>query len=242
MRPESARPTPDSPPGEVVEPVAARVRRFSAAHGQELTVGDVRWRYYRLGAGPPVVWLTGGLPRAALGFSFLDMLGRSHTIVAPDYPPLRSFDEFDAGLSEILRTEGVERFDLAGQSCGGLLAQAVLARHPQAVDRLVLSSSGPGNYGRAWLSVSYLAIQLLYHAVPVPSDTARAWNQQGRAHGRAAGDRGARLLTRRAPSRSSGQLDVHAGQPRAVVGEQFPVSGDVGELAGLPRRVAWSAC
>ena len=37
-----------------------RVRRFSAAYGKELTVAGARWRYYRLGSGPAVVWLTGG--------------------------------------------------------------------------------------------------------------------------------------------------------------------------------------
>jgi pimeloyl-ACP methyl ester carboxylesterase len=81
--------------------------------------------------------------------------------LAPDYPVLRSFKQFDEGLSAILRTERIRRFHLAGQSYGGILAQPFLACHPQAVDRLVLSSTGPADYGRAWLPVEYLAIGLV---------------------------------------------------------------------------------
>jgi pimeloyl-ACP methyl ester carboxylesterase len=69
-----------------------------------------------------------------------------------------TFDDIDAGLTAILRAEGVERFDLAGQSYGGFLAQAFLARHPERVRRLVLSGSGPADYGRGWQPVLGLAI------------------------------------------------------------------------------------
>jgi pimeloyl-ACP methyl ester carboxylesterase len=47
-----------------------------------------------------------------------------------------------------------------GQSYGGLLAQAYLAHKPGAVERLVLSSSGPADYGKAWLPAQYVAIAL----------------------------------------------------------------------------------
>jgi pimeloyl-ACP methyl ester carboxylesterase len=142
-------------------PILAQMRRFSAAYGKQLSVDSLRWRYYRLGDGPAVVWLTGGLRRAAFGFGFLQLLARRYTVLAPDYPVLRSFEQFDQGLSAILDTERIGRFHLAGQSYGGVLAQPFLARHPQAVDRLVLSSTGPADYGRAWLPVEYLAIGLV---------------------------------------------------------------------------------
>ncbi|HEY6686650.1 MAG TPA: alpha/beta hydrolase [Propionibacteriaceae bacterium] len=141
-------------------PILAQMGRFSAAYGKNLSVDSLRWRYYRLGDGPAVVWLTGGLRRAAFGFGFLQLLGRRYTVLAPDYPVLGSFEQFDQGLSAILDTERIRRFHLAGQSYGGVLAQPFLACHPQTVDRLVLSSTGPADYGRAWLPVEYLAIGL----------------------------------------------------------------------------------
>ncbi|MDP9884649.1 pimeloyl-ACP methyl ester carboxylesterase [Sinomonas atrocyanea] len=141
--------------------VLARARRFTEARGRELAVGAAHWRYVRLGSGPAVLWLTGGLRRAALGSAFLERLAATHTVVAPDYPPVTAFAEVDAGLSAILAAEGIERCDLVGQSYGGLLAQAFLAAHPERIRRLVLSSSGPADYGRRWLPVLALAVAVV---------------------------------------------------------------------------------
>jgi len=142
-------------------PVLAQMRRFSAAHGKELTVAGTRWRYYRLGSGPTVVWLTGGLRRAALGFAFLELMASRYTVLAPDYPPLRTVAEFDRGLSAILRAEGIGRFHLICQSYGGMPGQCYLARHPAQVDWLVLSSTGPADYRRLWLPISYVIIAVV---------------------------------------------------------------------------------
>jgi len=46
------------------------------------------------------------------------------------------------------------------QSYGGLLAQAYLAHRAKAVKRLILSSTGPANYGKGWLPVEYVAMAL----------------------------------------------------------------------------------
>ncbi|HEY1155375.1 MAG TPA: alpha/beta hydrolase [Arthrobacter sp.] len=152
---------PPVPPGEAI---LAAARRFTAAHGRKLRVGEVEWRYVRLGEGPPVLWLTGGLRRAGLGYDFLGRLALNHTVVAPDYPPVKRFTDLDDGVSAILRAEGIERCDAVGQSYGGLLAQAFLAAHPARINRLVLSSSGPSDYGRLWvppLAVAILAARVL---------------------------------------------------------------------------------
>jgi pimeloyl-ACP methyl ester carboxylesterase len=125
--------------------ILAGIHHFTTVYGRELMVGGRRWRYHRLGTGPVVVWLTGGLRRAALGYPFLELLADRYTILAPDYPPLDTFAEFDTGLSTILATEDITRYHLAGQSYGWVLAQPFLARRPTAVDRLVLSSNGPAD-------------------------------------------------------------------------------------------------
>jgi pimeloyl-ACP methyl ester carboxylesterase len=137
------------------------MRRFSQRHGHDLTVGTTRWRYHALGQGPAVLWLTGGLRRAAFGFDFLERLARAHRVIAPDYPQVMTFGAMAAGFDAILAAEGVSRFALGGQSYGGLLAQGYLARRPEAVERLVLSSSGPATYGPLWALVDDLAIALV---------------------------------------------------------------------------------
>jgi len=132
--------------------------RFSQQYSRDLTVGPTRWRYYALGQGRAVLWLTGGLRRAAFGFGFLERLARTHRVIAPDYPPVMTFREMAEAFDAILRAEGITRFNLGGQSYGGLPAQAYLALHPDSVDRLVLSSTGPADYARPWMLADYVGI------------------------------------------------------------------------------------
>ena len=141
--------------------ILERTNHFAAEFGKQVVVNNITWRYYRLGAGPPILWLTGGLRRAALGFAFLERLAARHTVIAPDYPLVQTIGEFMAAFDTILQTEGVDTFALGGQSYGGLLAQVYLAHKGRAVERLILSSSGPANYGKAWLPVEYAAIALV---------------------------------------------------------------------------------
>jgi pimeloyl-ACP methyl ester carboxylesterase len=141
--------------------VLEQMKGFSERYGNQVVVNSVPWRYYRLGSGTPILWLTGGLRRAALGFGFMERLATRHSVMAPDYPPVQTMDEFMAAFDAILQIEGVQACALGGQSYGGLLAQAYLAHKPQAVERLILSSSGPADYGKAWLPVEYAAIALV---------------------------------------------------------------------------------
>jgi len=102
--------------------------------------------------------LTGGLRRAALAFDFLERLAREHTVVAPDYPPVSSAPAFLQAFDAILNAEKIERFILAGQSYGSLLAQAFLSEKSDRVESLVISSGGPADYSRVWLAADYMAI------------------------------------------------------------------------------------
>lgn len=55
-----------------------------------------------------------------------------------------TLEDFVTDHLGLLRAEEVERCHLVGFSLGGMIAQAVAARHPEAVDRLVLLSSVAG--------------------------------------------------------------------------------------------------
>jgi pimeloyl-ACP methyl ester carboxylesterase len=137
--------------------ICEQIRHFSERYGRQAIVNGTAWRYCRLGGGPPILWLTGGLRRAALGFAFMERLAARHTVIAPDYPPVQTVDEHITAFDAILQAEGADTFALGGQSYGGLLAQAYLAHKGQAVERLILSSTGPADYGKAWLPVEYVS-------------------------------------------------------------------------------------
>lgn len=140
--------------------VLEHINDFSHRYGKTVSIDEIHWRYYRLGTGAPILWLTGGLRRPALSFAFLERLATSHLVIAPDYPPVQTVDAFFTAFDALLQVEGIETFVLAGQSYGGFLAQAYLAHRPRVVEQLILSSSGPANYGKGWLPAEYAAIAL----------------------------------------------------------------------------------
>lgn len=141
--------------------VLEQMNHFSDRFGKIVIVSNTTWRYYRLGADTPILWLTGGLCRAALGFAFMERLATRHTVIAPDYPPVQTIDEFITAFDTILRSEGINTFALGCQSYGGLPAQAYVVHKTKSVERLILSSTGPADYGKGWLPVEYAIITLI---------------------------------------------------------------------------------
>jgi pimeloyl-ACP methyl ester carboxylesterase len=137
-----------------------QMKCFSDQFGKQVTFNNTAWRYYRVGTGASIRWLGGGPRRVAPGFAFMKRLAVRHTVIAPDYPPVHTIDEFITAFDTILQSEGIDTFALGDQSYGGMLAQAYLAHAGKAVERLILSSTGPADYGKAWLPVEYALIAL----------------------------------------------------------------------------------
>lgn len=140
--------------------ILEQMNHFSDRFGKKIVINNTTWRYYRLGVGAPILWLPGGLRRAAFGFAFLERLAVRHTVISPDYPPVQTNEEFITAFDAILQAEGVDTFALGGQSYGGGLAQVYLARKVKSVERLILSSTAPGNYSKAMLPAVYAFIAL----------------------------------------------------------------------------------
>jgi pimeloyl-ACP methyl ester carboxylesterase len=140
--------------------ILEQMNRFSDRFGKQVVVNNTTWRYYRLGVGAPIFWLPGGLRRAAFGFAFMERLAAHHTVIAPDYPPVQTNDEYITAFDAILEAEGVDTFALGGQSYGGGLAQVYLSHKVQSVGRLILSSTAPGNYPKTMLPAIYAFLAL----------------------------------------------------------------------------------
>jgi proline-specific peptidase len=127
--------------------------RFERHEGY-VDTGDAIIYYLTIGSGPPLLLLHGGP-------------GSSHDYFLPYVLPLAQgrqlvlIDERGSGLSQRLDDPGgynleamaddvdavrialgLGRVDLLGHSFGGILAQAVAIRHPAAVRKLIVASSG----------------------------------------------------------------------------------------------------
>jgi pimeloyl-ACP methyl ester carboxylesterase len=172
--------------------ISEKIVAFSNKYGKNVKIDNLTWRYYILGKGRPILWLTGGIRRAALGFEFMEQLAKNHTIIAPDYPPIQTIQQFNTAIDTIMHTENISTFTLAGQSYGGMLAQGYLAHKGEAVKRLILSNTGPVSaIGKIWFPIldmvialvrilpenrvkKMLANQLLKH-IDVPESERREW-------------------------------------------------------------------
>jgi 2-hydroxy-6-oxonona-2,4-dienedioate hydrolase len=118
-----------------------------------LMVGGVRTRYLRAGdPGKPVLMLLHGSGGHAEAYVrnvaahaeyfwtwAIDMLGHGYT----DKPgrPLE-ISHYVEHLMAVLRTIGVERASVSGESLGGWVAARAAVDHPDVVDRLVLNTAG----------------------------------------------------------------------------------------------------
>jgi pimeloyl-ACP methyl ester carboxylesterase len=173
--------------------ILEQINRFSDRFGKNIVINNTTWRYYRLGAGTPIFWLPGALRRAAFGFAFLERLAKHHTVIAPDYSPVQTNDEYITAFDAILQAEGVDCFTLGGQSYGGGLAQVYLTHKIKAVEWLILSSTAPGNYPKAMLfplqanialtrllpekTVKSLMTRLMHKFLTVPEAESAEWEE-----------------------------------------------------------------
>src|SRR5712692_881125 len=133
-------------------PASAQGPRAENAADQFITAGETRFAYRSFGTGSPVVFLHRF--RATMDHwdpAFLNAIAASHRVIV--------FDNAGVGLSSgqtpgtfagmaddatrFLGALGVGRADVVGWSIGGMVAQALLVRHPSLVRRAVLLATIP---------------------------------------------------------------------------------------------------
>ena len=106
--------------------------------------------YRTSGRGAPVVLLHGGEADHAMFDGLSRALNGHFTVIAYDQrdsgatrnPPLSySLADLADDAAALIRGLGYDRAHVMGTSLGGLIAQALAARHPDSIDRLILSST-----------------------------------------------------------------------------------------------------
>lgn len=132
------------------------VKPFADAVTHTVTVGEAALVYRELGlardSAPPLVALTHlGANLDSWDPELVDPLAEDRHVILLGYRGVgassgavrRTFDEMADDAIKAIRTLGHDRVDLLGLSMGGMVAQALINRAPELVDRVVLVSSGP---------------------------------------------------------------------------------------------------
>jgi len=68
--------------------------------------------------------------------------GAAVRIIYPAYPRVESLDDLADGIAAILDAENIARIAVLGASLGGAVAQCMVRRPPDRIERLILSSTG----------------------------------------------------------------------------------------------------
>ncbi len=121
-----------------------RLRAFRASYpNRSLTVGGAVWKYRICGDGAqPLLLLPGGELVNDMGFDLVRALAPRFRIVYPAYPRVQSLDDLADGVAAILQAESIARVWVLAASFGGAVAQCMVRRHPDKIERLVLSNTG----------------------------------------------------------------------------------------------------
>ncbi|WP_454853718.1 alpha/beta fold hydrolase [Promicromonospora soli] len=174
--------------------------QYVDAPTRTIAASGVRFAYRELGprTGVPLVLLThlganldGWDPRV------VDGLAQDRHVIAVDYRGVGgstgrvrdSIEEMADDVVAVIRALGHDRVDLFGLAVGGIVAQAVAARAPRLIDRLVLASAGPaGGPGiaditrttvttglRAALALKDPKTRLFFTSTATGKDAARAY-------------------------------------------------------------------
>lgn len=121
-----------------------RLRAFRANYpNRSLDVKGARWNYRVCGEGSrPLLMLPGGELVNDMGFDLVAALAPRFRIIYPAYPRASSLDDLADGAAAILQAENIARAWALGASFGGAVTQCMVRRHPDRLDRLILSNTG----------------------------------------------------------------------------------------------------
>jgi pimeloyl-ACP methyl ester carboxylesterase len=143
---------------------------------RELRVSHGIVRSYEAGSGEPVVFVHGMLTNANVWRKLVERLAPAMRCITLDLPmgghlaPLPGADLSPSGIAETvveaLDALGLERATIAGNDSGNAVSQIVAVRHPERVERLILTSgdfreNSPAKLFR-WVPVLGMAPGLAY--------------------------------------------------------------------------------
>ncbi len=117
---------------------------------EHLTSGAVSTAYVRSGSGQPLVLIHGGEADHRMFDGLRAHLEKKFTVIAYDQrdsgktinpPDEYTLSDLGDDAAALIRGLGYSRAHVMGTSLGGLIAQALAARHGDVIDRLALSST-----------------------------------------------------------------------------------------------------
>lgn len=120
---------------------------FRSAHPpQHLLQAGAVWDYVCVGGDGPALLLLHGMAGAFdIWWQQIEALRGRFTVVSLTYPAVDGLEALRRGINGVIEAAEVDRFSVIGTSLGGYLAQYLVAREPERVERAVFANTFPPN-------------------------------------------------------------------------------------------------
>lgn len=117
---------------------------FRSTHPIRRRVIDgVEWNYILCGEGSATLLILGGaMSTVETSRSLIGSMEETYRVLAPAYPIYEQMGHFVDGLERLLELEGLLQVHVYGHSLGAGIGHVLIRRHPDRVDKLILSSFG----------------------------------------------------------------------------------------------------
>ncbi len=135
---------------QVVSSTSTLAAAATSTVTRDVLAEGARVRFFASGSGPPLVLVHDYLESRISWEEVVPLLTSRFRLIVPDLPGFGESEKppsarfaygpgiFAEALVELLASIGVNRASFLGQGLGGAVALTIAARHPEAVDKLVL--------------------------------------------------------------------------------------------------------
>lgn len=122
--------------------VEASLEKFRTIPLHSLQISGTTWHYLVTGQGSRQLLLLHGMGGAYdIWWQQIEDLQQDFRIISLTLPDVHHLNDAMQGILAILDAEGFSKTSVLGTSMGGYLAQYLLSRHPERIDRLILGNT-----------------------------------------------------------------------------------------------------
>ncbi|RLD52692.1 MAG: alpha/beta hydrolase [Bacteroidetes bacterium] len=128
--------------------VSESLKKFQKKTVKFIEMNGVRWKYFSGGTGDKTILFLHGMGGAYdIWWQQVDFFEKKYRIITYTLPKeIDNLEDASNGILKILDNEKVGNFYLTGTSMGGYIAQYLLQKIPDRIDKIVLSNTFPPNH------------------------------------------------------------------------------------------------
>lgn len=132
---------------KVPDDIKRSLQTFRRIHDiQRIKVNGETWRYLAIGKGRGTILFLHGMAGAYdIWWQIIEALKNRFKIISPTYPPVNNLEGLHRGITAILEKEQVSKCHVIGSSLGGYVAQYLVSKNPEMIDRAVFANTFPPN-------------------------------------------------------------------------------------------------